>query len=1177
MALFSGRRKGKRGASKGGANADAPPWAETAEGDDAPTQLHLSTTQSAAAKGIQGPLEQLVALHTSNTRFKHLAAESLRVILDALHVRRGALLLFDTRDQTLALAAARGVSDEGKERLRRVRRNDPASWDIPLHGLLSERAYLIDDPGQNRYVPPLVDDGNASLSRIACIPMFRQRVPVGAFVVLAARSERLTETEIRLSQVWLKYLAAIIDELREREGVAALTGDDHDGGGVGERAVAGTAGRAVAAMAAAPAPIELGAESILLTDVVGPAVSPTPDAIEALAAREREARAEASRFRDQHAHAVADLARRTARWESERAQALAELRAEFDRELAAVVAERDRHAESAASLTSSLETAREEAAARAGSAARVADLEAELARTRRAGEESTRRLAAIERELSGRDARLQEFEGRAATAREESRRAAERAARAETALAQRTAELSGTTHALTLAKAEVDTRGRTIEELRATNAELETGRTAAREQVQEAAERVRSLEANAQGEGAETAALVAELKGAQAREEGHRRTISELSATVARLESKRGVLESQIGAAQEKDTETNRTVSELAATVERLQLARGELATEVDGLRTRGAESKRTIVDLTATLARLDGERGQLAEQCEQLQGRVHTLERGINAREEVAEAVRTQAAKVAGAERAAVGRERELVAELERTRAHLAAREADLARETERFGQERVELLERFATTERLLQETAGALDARSAAEAIAVAQLARLREIETAARRSADDWRARAEALGKRVGALESAVEVATAEVAGVGEQASSAQAESTRWQEEAKALADKVAQLEEAARVNAQRTAELEARAHAMTLEARGWREVAEKAGARSVETRHGDEAEIADAAHGSGAAHVVADAAAEDRDRMGVAAYGAEPGESGAADAEDTAAGPAEERFVIVEPSVAIGKAILDGLSAQARLVAIKSGIDAVVRGVKEAEATVAAVNLGSRGGVSGFHVLHALRQENPTLKFWGYVVPPNATKGIVLGRLECLPPVVERQRLVEFLLRLARRGTRILSVGFDMQLLLGVRKQLAQSGVSLSMACDSKQGQELRDMVNAEMHLIDLELPRGDGYRSIGRLAGTADFRVAWLLCGGETPPAEAGALVATGAMERSAAAFLAPAELGHACLEEWGCDGAPEDSASDRQRSRPKERVVSTATNRGVAGLRRGPSGQRRA
>ena len=111
-------------------------------------------------------------------------------------------------------------------------------------------------------MPPLVDDGNISLSRIACIPMFRQRVPVGAFVILAARSERLTETEIRLSQVWLKYLAAIIDELREREGVAALTGDDRDGGPV----VAGTAASGVAATPAASTPIELGADINAVND-----------------------------------------------------------------------------------------------------------------------------------------------------------------------------------------------------------------------------------------------------------------------------------------------------------------------------------------------------------------------------------------------------------------------------------------------------------------------------------------------------------------------------------------------------------------------------------------------------------------------------------------------------------------------------------------------------------------------------------------------------------------------------------------------------------------------------------------------------------------------------------------------------------------------------------------------
>jgi archaellum component FlaC len=1136
--------------------------------------LRLATVESPTAKGIQGPLEKLVALHTSATRLKHLAAEALNVILDALHMSRGALLLFDTRDQTLTLAAARGLSPEGRERLRRVRRNDPASWDIPLHGLLSERAYLIDNPGQNRYVPPLVDEGNASLARIACIPMFRQRVPVGAFVVLAVRSERLTETEIRLSQVWLKYLAAIIDELRERQGVAALTGGDPDGAEGTAPATAAAPRRGDGPRAAADTPIELGADAILPADGEGSAAPPPPDAIEALAEREREARTEASRLREQHAQAVADLTRRTARWEAERAQALAELRAEHERQLAVLGAERDRYAESVASISAALEVAREEAAARAGAAARVADIEAELARARKTAEESARRLAAVESELAGRDARLQEFEDRAATAREESRRAAERAARAEATLAQRTAELAGTSQALTLAKGEVEARGRTIEELRATVAALETAHASAREQLEEAAEHIRSLEATARGGSEETAALVAEIKGAQGREETHRRTIAELSATVARLETKRGELESQLGAAQKKDADAGRTIGELTTTIERLQLARGELVTELDGLRSRDTEAKRTVADLTATVARLDAERGRLAEQCEQLQGRVHCLERGIDAREEVAEAVRTQAAKVAGAERAAVERERELVAELERTRAQLTAREADLARETERLGRERTELLERFATTERLLQETAGALDARSAAEATAVAQLARLRETEGAARRSADEWRAKAEALTKCVSALESAVEVATAEVASVGEQASGAQEESKRWQAEAKTLAERVAQLEEAARVNAQRTAELEARAHAMTLEARGWREAAETAGVRRAEPPaavEAAEASLPEHAQAGGAPPSDPDtsaAEAEGPERPGTAVHG---------DGGGTAGDVEPERFVVVEPSVAIGKALLEGLCGHARLVAIKGGLDAVVRGVKEAEATVAAVNLGIRGAVSGFHVLHALGWENPALKLWGYIVPPNATKGIVLGRIECLAAAAERQRLVEFLLRRARRGTRILSVGFDMQTLLGIRKQLGQSGISLSMACDSKQGQELRDMVNAEMHLIDLDLPRGDGYRSIGRLAGAGGPRVTWLLCGGEAPPAEAGSLVATGAMERSAAAFLAPAEIGGVCLEAWGLNGAAADAvAAGAQRSRSRERAEAAAATRGAAGvLRRGP-GQRR-
>jgi CheY-like chemotaxis protein len=229
---------------------------------------------------------------------------------------------------------------------------------------------------------------------------------------------------------------------------------------------------------------------------------------------------------------------------------------------------------------------------------------------------------------------------------------------------------------------------------------------------------------------------------------------------------------------------------------------------------------------------------------------------------------------------------------------------------------------------------------------------------------------------------------------------------------------------------------------------------------------------------------------------------------------------------------------------------------------VAQAVAQARPAIVAVNLGARGPLGGFHVLQALgRFPGPQegLRLWAYVAPPQATKGVALGMVEWMTPPESADELVELFGRLGSRGARALSVGLDMQLLVGARKHITQRGVSLSMACDSKQAQELRDMVNPQIIVVDLDLPRGDGYRAIGRLAGDAKEPATWVLCGGAPPPAEAGSLVVSGAMERSSESFLALADLGRALRKATGAPSADGDETAKGARERSRER----ATTRG--------------
>jgi DNA-binding response OmpR family regulator len=1182
MALFSSKKRAARGAARTGEGTD-PAWAEAVDAQ-AHTQVRVSAAQSAAAKGLQGPLEQLVALHTSNTRFKRLAGEALKVILEALHVRRGALLVFDTRDQTLVLAASRGIGEEGRQRLRRVRRNDPESWDIPLHGLLAERAYLIDNPADNRFVPELVENGNRTLARIACIPMFRHRTPIGTFVLLAGHSERLAESEIRLSQVWLKYLAAIIDELREREGMAAL-GESDDEDGPGATRHASDAADAVAAVDASgpeapPVPVRDAVEgdgsraSILLTEVVAPRATTGPEDGEVAALRQQLAtlRSERAAERSEMLRLREEAAAAAARIESSREEVALEhdrtlialrtdLRRNHERSLSQVQAERDRYCEEVATLTATIDSSRGALVARS---AEAAALKVELDRARRSASEAAAGLAGAQRRLEEQHARTGELEQTVAAMTQARDEATGRARRAEAAASARSEELETLRAELAQSRAQTEERARTIQELKARAAAVEAEQGSAREELRAATERVQALEGHLEAGDTRTTALATELRALEDNDKTHRRAISELTATVARLEAVRHELEGRLADAQQRNDEGGRTISQLTATVGNLQSARGELVAQVAAMTSKYDAAAARITELSATVTRLDAECDHERERCRALGQRAEELQDAVAAREHGDE---TSAATVrAAVERAVARREHELRGEFERARAESQTRQGEIEDAMERLLQESQTLRERLTRAEELARE-------RSAEGAVAADRVARLTSEHAAERAAVEGWREKAEMLTKRVAALEQAVEVATAEVAGAGEQVTAAQHESARWQEEARTSGARIAALERAAEESAASTAALERRARAMTEEAERWRRESEARGARleALEFQGGAGATRAKAAEAGPPGEPPIEGATPQRsmaDRGAAAGHldaeDREPGEGEDADLDpsDVESGDlprtgsvtvlrTDEPLVVVEPNVTMGEALTAALGPSARMVTPKDRVDTAMRAVADARATGVVINVGTRGVAGGFNLLRALRQANPALRVWAYAAPPNANKAIPMGFVEWLPHPVDRSQLVGALGQLGGRGTRALSVGFDMQLLLGVRKHLAQQGISLSMACDSKQGQELQDMVNPHAILVDLDLPRGDGYRAIGRLAGHGVSPTTWVLCGGGTPPAEAGSLVVTAVMERSASAVLKPADLAKICRKELLRGGDPGGSAGKgRARAR---------------------------
>src|SRR5262249_22827290 len=127
----------------------------------------------------------------------------------------GAVCLFDSRREVLRLAAEEGLSDEGCRQLRTVRRGDIASWDMPLHGLMNRRAYLIESAAQNRYVPPLVEAG-AAVRTVACLPIFTGSALFGSLVLITRPPRAFTERDLAGLQQPLRTLAHLIEGVRRQ-------------------------------------------------------------------------------------------------------------------------------------------------------------------------------------------------------------------------------------------------------------------------------------------------------------------------------------------------------------------------------------------------------------------------------------------------------------------------------------------------------------------------------------------------------------------------------------------------------------------------------------------------------------------------------------------------------------------------------------------------------------------------------------------------------------------------------------------------------------------------------------------------------------------------------------------------------------------------------------------------
>ncbi|TMA37190.1 MAG: GAF domain-containing protein [Deltaproteobacteria bacterium] len=164
-----------------------------------------------------GRLAQRLGEIAASAAPEDMLEPALRAIVSESGAAAGALCFFDSRQDLLRLAAEVGLSDEGCRQLRAVRRGAATGWDIPLHGLLNRRAYLIDSAAQNRYVPPLVEPPG-SMRAVVCIPLHAGPSPLGSLILVAVAPRTFVERDIHALEAPLGVLIKMIQATRRRGG-----------------------------------------------------------------------------------------------------------------------------------------------------------------------------------------------------------------------------------------------------------------------------------------------------------------------------------------------------------------------------------------------------------------------------------------------------------------------------------------------------------------------------------------------------------------------------------------------------------------------------------------------------------------------------------------------------------------------------------------------------------------------------------------------------------------------------------------------------------------------------------------------------------------------------------------------------------------------------------------------
>lgn len=206
-------------------------------------------------------------------------------------------------------------------------------------------------------------------------------------------------------------------------------------------------------------------------------------------------------------------------------------------------------------------------------------------------------------------------------------------------------------------------------------------------------------------------------------------------------------------------------------------------------------------------------------------------------------------------------------------------------------------------------------------------------------------------------------------------------------------------------------------------------------------------------------------------AVERDRSGETTRAAAP--MPAVPRTDDAPG---RRLAVLDVSDAWSNVAVEGCE----VVVVAPGGDLVGR-LAEIGASWLLGNLAAPGVLAA---LAALRTAACPTRVWGCLGDPVRGRTLPLGPIELAARPLDADAVAELLAPLATRGTRVVTIGADIDALVSVRYALTHQGMSVSMAWDARQAADILPLVRPDVVVLDLALPAREGYTILARLSGS---------------------------------------------------------------------------------------------